>query len=183
MAKIVREELWQPTDGLYLIAVSTNASISSKGKLVMGRGAAHQARERLPGIDRECAKVIEDALRSIWSYPAPHGDAAMDAYDMECDAEDFDHYSGTGYYFRVVREPQVGKAGFGIFQVKEHFGDKADLELVRRSAIVLAEYARQHSDVQVRMNYPGIGWGGRRHRREVEPLLDCLPENVTVCFQ
>lgn len=182
MAKIIREELWQPADGLCLIVVSTNATIDIKGRLVMGRGAARQARCQFPGIARECAKVIKDALRSIWSYPAPHGDAAMDAYNMECDIEDTDHYSETGYYFRVVREPLAGRPGFGIFQVKEHFGDKADLELIRRSAVVLAEYARRYPDVQIRMNYPGIGWGCC-HRREVEPLLTRLPENVTICFR
>ena len=106
----------------------------------------------------------------------------MDAYDMECDTEDADHYSGTGYYFRVVREPRIGKPGFGIFQVKEHFGDKADLELIRRSAVILTMYARQHPDTQIRMNYPGVGWG-HCHRRDIELLLACLPENVTICFQ
>lgn len=101
----------------------------------------------------------------------------MDAYSMECDAEDTD-----GYYFQVVRRPQVNKPGLGIFQVKDRFGDKADLELIRRSAVTLAQYAKQHPDTQVRMNYPGIGWG-HQSRKAVEPLLDCLPENVTICFK
>lgn len=165
-----------------MIVVTTNATVTHDGRLVMGMGAALQARERIPGIDKECAHVIREATRSIWSYPAPHGEMAMDAYNMECMMEGDDEYSGVGYYFRVVRHPKKDTVGFGIFQVKVHFRQRAELELIYRSGELLKDYCYHNPDTQIRMNYPGIGCG-HLPRAKVEPVLAYLPDNVTICYQ
>ena len=180
MPNIVREELWEHPG---MIVVTTNATITHRGLLVMGRGAPLQAKQRYPRIAKECADVIREATRSVWSYPAPYGDMAMGAYDMECEMEDMDGYSGVGYYFQVIRPPcpDENKVGFGIFQVKAHFRDNAHLELIRRSVVALREYCRNHPDVSIRMNYPGIGYG-HLGREAVKPLLVGLPDNVTICY-
>lgn len=182
MAKIVQEELWQHPGFPGMIVVTTNATITYDDRLVMGRGAAWQARHRIPGIDKECTHIIREATRSVWSYPAPHGEMAMDAYNMECMMEDPDSYAGIGYYFQVVRKPTDEKVGFGIFQVKVHFRQQADPELIRRSVSSLDVYACRHRDTQIRMNYPGIGYG-HLPRAKVEPLLAYLPDNVTICYR
>lgn len=182
MPNIVCEELWKHPGFPGVIVVTTNATITRVNRLVMGRGAALQARICIPGIDKECAHAIRSATRSIWSYPAPHGDMAQMAYDDACMREDEDQYHGVGYYFRVVREPTEDKVGFGIFQVKVHFRQHAELELIHRSASTLADYCHRHKDTAIRMNYPGIGYG-RLNRAEVEPLLASLPDNVTVCYR
>lgn len=182
MPNIVQEELWKHPGFPGMIVVTTNATITTKGVLVMGRGAALQARRYIPGIDFECADVIREATRSIWSYPAPRGEMAMDAYNTECMMEDEDQYHGVGYYFRVVRKPTDKKTGFGIFQVKVHFRQRAELELIYRSVSMLDEYARRHPDTQIRLNYPGIGAGGLP-RSKVEPPLRRLPDTVTICYR
>ena len=170
MPNIVREELWKYPGHPGMIVVTTNATITRRGLLVMGAGAAFQAKLRYPNIDKECAEIIQKTSRLLWAYPGEKAD--MDAY------------SGVGYYFQVVRPPRPGenKVGFGVFQVKVHFRDDAHLELIRRSAIVLEEYCRGHPDVVIRMNYPGIGYG-RLDRKVVEPLLVNLPDNVTICYR
>ena len=131
----------------------------------MGRGAALQAARRYPGVERECARAIQSsreaarANNSVWVYG-----------------------------FLVVRRPAHRQPGLGIFQVKGEYRtfaawmEQADLSLVALSVAGLNEYARQHPGLAIRMNYPGIGNGGLR-RDAVEPLLACLPENVTICYQ
>ena len=182
MPNIVREELWRHPGFPGMIVVTTNAVITERGFLVMGRGAAQQAKRRIPGIDTECALVIRESTRSTWSCPAPTGEMAQDAYYDECMREDDDPYSGVGYYFREVRKPTDKKVGFGIFQVKVHFTQRADLSLIHRSASMLTLYCHRHPETQVRMNYPGIG-AGRLPRAKIEPLLTDLPDTVTICYR
>jgi len=67
----------------------------------------------------------------------------------------------------------------GAFQVKFHFADQADLELIARSARELASLARTRQDWRFDMNYPGIGNGHLRFE-DVDPLLQDLPDNVHV---
>lgn len=182
MPRIIREELWKHPGFPGMIVVTTNATITSHGRLVMGRGAARLALRQIRDIDRECAHVIREATRSVWSYPAPNGEMAQDAYYDECMREDEDRYHGVGYYFRVVRRPTEEKIGFGIFQVKVHYAQMAELELIRRSVDTLADYCRGHKDTAIRMNFPGIGYG-HLSRAVVEPLLADLPDSVTICWR
>lgn len=67
----------------------------------------------------------------------------------------------------------------GIFQVKTHFKDEADLELIAMSARKLAVIAAARPDKRFDLNFPGIG-NGKRSYDEVRPLLDVLPDNVHV---
>jgi hypothetical protein len=66
----------------------------------------------------------------------------------------------------------------GVFQVKYNFRDKADLELIKFSAILLADEARK-TDQIIHLNYPGIG-NGKLSKDIVRPLLDILPDNVHI---
>lgn len=67
----------------------------------------------------------------------------------------------------------------GIFQVKRHYKDAADLELIRGSAEALASFAKAHPERTFALNFPGIG-NGKRAYNEVLPLLMDLPNNVHV---
>jgi len=72
----------------------------------------------------------------------------------------------------------------GLFQVKYDWRDKAEMMLIRLSAVLLAVYADEFPTVSIRMNFPGIGYGGRiSNRAEIEKALSStLPDNVTVCY-
>jgi len=152
--KVVTEELWQRPEFPGMIVVTTNYTTKRNSALVMGRGAALQARERIPGIDVECGKAI---------------------------IQHFGRTNELNYGFLVIRpENAPGKIGFGIFQVKEHFRDSASLSLIEKSAKRLATWANEHPNVNIRMNFPGIGYG-HLSAADVLPLLRVLPDNVLVC--
>jgi hypothetical protein len=161
MPNIVQENLWKLVDLPALYVVTTNSTIKgANGALVMGRGAALELKERVLGIDLECGDVIRD-----FAHEHRH----------------------KNYGFQVVRAPswkegEPWKVGIGIFQVKHHFKDKADPGLIATSVMGLTEYARKYPQVNVRLNFPGIG-AGRLKREDVEPLLEALPNNVTICYK
>ena len=155
--EIVKENLWH-TELPVMIVVTTNAVITPQGRLVMGAGAALQAKQHAPELPTQCARKIQ------------RHSAMMPIQIM--------------YGFLEIRPwTRPGKAGFGIFQVKNHFRDKARIDFINFSCQTLAQWMRQ-SDVPVRMNYPGIG-NGQMSRDKVEPILQAhfqgLP--ITICFQ
>jgi hypothetical protein len=160
MPNIVRENLWTLVDLPALYVVTATVTIKANGALVMGRGAALELKERVLGIDLECGDVIRDF------------------------AHDHRH---KNYGFLLVRPPtwengEPQKAGIGIFQVKHHFKDNAEPGLITNSVACLAEYAKKYPQLNVRMNFPGIG-AGKLKREDVEPLLETLPDNVTICYR
>lgn len=70
----------------------------------------------------------------------------------------------------------------GVFQVKYHFKEKADVRLIRYSVKCLVAYTSKYPDKQIHMNYPGIGNGGLP-KCVVKPLIVCLPDNVHVWYR
>ena len=88
---------------------------------------------------------------------------------------------GETYGFRVVRHPTNISRGFGIFQVKKFWMEDADTNLIEISAGSLITYAINHSSVNIRMNYPGIG-NGKLPKDEVAPLIEELATYVTICY-
>jgi hypothetical protein len=130
MPAIVQEELWKQPGHPGMIIVTTNASITKDGRLLMGRGAARQAREKIFGIESACARKIRENCRQYGFMPVR------------------------------MPFPEEKKVGFGIFQVKQNWSDPANPDLIKLSAHKLAWFAKQHPDWHFRMNFPGIGNGG-----------------------
>jgi len=123
----------------------------------MGRGAAKQATERLKGIEYEAADAIK---RFGWVRGLP---------------------SPIQYGFLVVRppRPESERFGFGIFQVKNHWEEDADLDIISTSVESLHWWAICNPDVTIRINYPGIG-NGRLSQVEVADRIKNLPDNVYI---
>jgi len=68
----------------------------------------------------------------------------------------------------------------GIFQVKQHFKDKASLALIEASTRDLTDLANGLSEHhRIDMNYPGIGYGGLNYQA-VDPIIQNLPDNVHI---
>ena len=65
------------------------------------------------------------------------------------------------------------------FQVKTHFKNRADFDLIQKSASQLSTIATKYPNKRLDLNFPGIGRGGRSVK-EVKPLLKPLPDNVHV---
>lgn len=77
---------------------------------------------------------------------------------------------------------------YGLFQVKTHFDNKADLNIIRQSSIRLANFCYMRKlkfgkRLNIHMNFPAIG-NGKLDRKDVEPILrHILPDGVTLHVQ
>jgi hypothetical protein len=159
----MHENLWkpQPHPGVYI--VTTNFSVNRSNELVMGRGAALEAKNRIPGIAAEAGDFVI-------KYSETH------------------RTSDTGkvvpYCFHLLRNPRPdeGKYGFGLFQVKWNYDQKADLGLINCSMVSLRYYCLTYPHISIRMNYPGIGFG-QLPRSEVNKIVESfIPDNLTICY-
>jgi hypothetical protein len=83
-----------------------------------------------------------------------------------------------GIYGLIVSDRwPAGK--IAAFQTKTNYSDPASLSLIKQSTEMLAEWCRNNPNQQVHINFPGIGNGGL-HRTTVLPIIQTLPNNVTV---
>lgn len=71
------------------------------------------------------------------------------------------------------------KAKLGAFQVKRHYSQTANLELIRYSTVALYAWCARHREALVHLNFPGIG-NGRLPREDVLPIITQLPDQVTI---
>ena len=126
-----------------------NSTIKNNGGIVMGRGAAKQVRDTYSGIDRRYGMALSK-------------ERADDVYKP--------------HLMWVAIQP---KMILGWFKVKHHWKDPADVVLIARSALDLAELATKHSKHIFHMNFPGIG-NGQLEEENVLPLLRNLPDNVLI---
>lgn len=151
--EIKQEDLWTVVNLPACYIVTTNAFITKDRRVVMGRGAAKEAVARIPGIDYEAGEAV------LKTGKADYGTL-------------------------IVRSMhRSGKAGVGIFQVKHHWGDPADLRLIENSLHMLEEICKNNGHVRFRLNYPGIG-NGKLKRVEVESVLrKFVIPNLTVCWK
>ena len=149
------QDCWNKPGSLFV--VTGNSTVKGDGSLVMGRGAALELKRRLSGIDR----LLGEQIR----------------------------LHGSGSYGLIVLSPENIKGrlghwsrafcGVGLFQVKEHFRDRADPKLIEFSAQLLHDWAWANYSVPINMNMPGTGCG-RLSEAAVLPLLTRLPVNVSV---
>ena len=79
--------------------------------------------------------------------------------------------------YNLLRVPR--RLNIALFQVKFNFADNADVQLIGRSTAALRAVAERHPQQQYHLNFPGIG-NGRLTPEQVLPLIQSLPDNVTV---
>lgn len=143
----------------HAVIVTGNATMKNDGAIVMGAGAAKQARDKFPGVD----KAFGDRLnKSGHTIIRPH---------------QLNHSGGDPY--GLLLTPRNGGV-IALFQVKWHFKSDADLELIAYSSEQLRHLAMitwQHWTIS--LNFPGIG-NGRISKESVMPIISRLPDNVTV---
>lgn len=80
----------------------------------------------------------------------------------------------TEYHVRFFKEFPIG-----LFQVKKHWRDDADFDLISNSTRMLIYFARSYNGTIV-LNFLGIG-AGNLDRSDVLVILKSLPDNVIVC--
>lgn len=72
-----------------------------------------------------------------------------------------------------------GQQSIAAFQVKRHFRDKADLNLIDMSTKQLIKIATKYPSARFDLNFPGIG-NGELPRHLVLPIIRQLPDNVYI---
>lgn len=130
----------------------TSNGVVRDGALVMGAGTARQVRDKFPGIDRAIATAI---IRN----PLTQGD--------------------NPYLYGLLVSDRYPAGKVGAFQTKEHFKEDSCPALIYTTACQLQEWCEAHPGAIVHMPWPGIGCGNL-DKREVEPILDTLPDQVHV---
>jgi hypothetical protein len=133
------------------ICITTNGFVKKNGEAVMGRGIAKEAANSFP----EFPRILGDSIFR-------NGNHLNVFFEM------IHHYNGdTGeeYSQDIV-----------TFPVKHNWFEKADMELIRRSARELMKWADQlpHWE-RVLLPRPGCGNGKLDWsdvKREIEPILD-----------
>ncbi|GEM_PF-2385044 len=61
-------DIWTVYDQTDLLVITTNSTVKANGALVMGRGVAQQARDRIRGLDRYLGRQIESTCGSRGEY-------------------------------------------------------------------------------------------------------------------
>jgi len=134
-----------------VIVVTGNATLKQNGALVMGRGAAKSARDIFSGCDLDFGRLIKH-----------HRDTCM-----------IDEPYGLLYL--PSRKPILG-----LFQVKWHYMNQAELSLIEFSTRKLEILANADwQKYRIALNFPGIGNGGLS-RELVWPFVKTLPDNIDV---
>lgn len=160
-----KADLWGTA--AHMVCVTTNGQIDSNGRLLMGVGAAGEAKERFPELPRVAASAIARSFAcQMWGPSARNGQAKR--YFL--------------YGFLELDPFGAGWPIIGLFQTKGLVGYDSPLALIGYSAMMLKCWAEKYPTMKVALNYPGIGHGGLTIE-QVDPIIDVLPENVTVYYQ
>lgn len=149
--QLVEGNLWDALGRAHLLLVSANATVASAGHLVMGRGAAREAKLRFPGLDRELGSLLRRH-----------------------------RMAGSLYGILLATSQWHPYTRLGAFQARRHWYHDADPWLIRYSVRRLRELIDAGPEGQwVAMDYPGIG-NGHLREEVVAPILAELPDNVLV---
>lgn len=88
---------------------------------------------------------------------------------------------GRKKYGFITVESETLPFIIGAFQVKYHFKDSADVELIKFSTKKLKEFTENNPDKKIKMNFPGIGNGNLKNKyEEILEIISILPDNVEV---
>ena len=86
---------------------------------------------------------------------------------------------GRGGQYGLLISPRWPGAKIGAFQTKTDVRQPASLFLIQRSTTALKQWAEEHPQAQIHLNFPGIGYGGLL-REKVLPIVHQPPDNVTI---
>jgi hypothetical protein len=133
------------------ICITTNGFVKKNGEAVMGAGIAKEAAKQFPHLP----KLLGNTIKVRGNHLAVF-------------FNEISHYNGE--------EGAISNQDIVSFPVKHNWFEKADMELIRRSARELMKWADQlpHWE-RVLLPRPGCGNGKLDWsdvKREIEPILD-----------
>lgn len=147
----IKKNLWDCDGPNVILCITTNGFVKNNGEAVMGRGCALEAAQRWPKL------------------PAQLGEALS----TFCDNRPLIWTEPT-----FINDLQ----GFlGTFPVKYNWWEKADLDLIKRSAEDMASMLKTYDEFddlpdieKVYIPRPGCGNGKLDWETEVKPLLEAI---------
>lgn len=145
------------------ICVTTNGTIKSNGELVMGAGVAKQFYDRYNtthGIAKKLATLLfgRDANLKKLHVIRPE-------YNL-C--------------YRAIKAEDNFGTNVVSFPTKNHFQDKGDLELIKRSARRMVEFADVHDLKSIIIPSPGTGCGQLNEEDVYKELNKILDKRFTI---
>ena len=148
-----RGDMWSVYEGADLFLFTGNSYINAKGELVMGRGLALEVKNRFVSVPAIIGSFLRDSHLKIYGVCVPA-------------------------YIPEINQGSMGK--LGVFQVKRHFKDKAELAIIGASVVELKDRIQYESYYRnIHLNFPGTGYG-RLKRKDVLPIISELPDCVRV---
>lgn len=134
-----------------VLLVTTNGVITPSAGLVMGAGAALQAKQHELNVGKRLAKLIRQG--------------SSDTYEE----------LGVAVY-GVVWDVSYQ---IGAFQTKRHWKMPSEISVIKHSVKKLCAISQDNPEFTFNVNFPGIGLGGLS-KQTIKPLLVNLPDNVVI---
>lgn len=150
--KLGKGDMWDVYDSVDLFCVTTNAVVNGGGKLVMASGMSLQVAMRFPKV------------------PGAIGATLKKKYGIK---------SGTCPDFHLLVSENWPSVKLACFQSKRVWWGATDFHLLEASVDALRDWAAKHPEAQIALNFPAVGRGGFL-QANVMPVLECLPDNVTI---
>lgn len=139
------------------ICFTSNGVIKANGELVMGKGVAYDFKVRFPSLPRDAALLVR-----------------------EC--------GNVPHIIRYHSGISKGRLSFGqkfrtaliSFPTKDHFKDASNINLIRKSAIILMNIIEENKFKSVALPAPGCGNGGLVWSVVKDSLKDIFDERVVI---
>lgn len=145
------------------ICITTNGTIKSNGELVMGAGVAKQFYDKYNSthhIAKKLAKLLYGGEPNLRKMHVVHSN-----HNLCYRAIPAEHNFGT----HVVS-----------FPTKNHFQDKGDLELIKRSARRMVDFANEYDLNSIIIPSPGTGCGQLNEEDVYAELNKILDKRFTI---
>jgi hypothetical protein len=151
--QVIKGNLWDELGRADYIFVTTNSVLNRYGDLVMGKGAAQQAKLLAPMMPEDLGRLMRD---------------------LNVVGEKYGILNSNQIVVHRGKETRLC-----AFQTKYNWKCPSDLELIRWSTMMLSTQARTFDTKRFALNFPGIGEGGLPED-VVLPIIEALPDNVYV---
>lgn len=148
--------------GADVVCITTNGFVSTKGKAVMGRGCALQAKQLSPGLDRLLGEKIKAEGNVVNVLLSPIPDQTWLSFPVKPESVIFD---GTNSVKHALSKYKLG-------EIVPGYHAKADLAIIEQSVQQLRALADTMPDWQmILLPRPGCG-AGELDYAEVKPILE-----------
>jgi hypothetical protein len=169
-------DLWSYMGHADIVCITTNGFIKTNGECVMGRGCAKQARDRCRG-ETNIARNLGDKIKR-------HGNVPVHIFSEE--GFEGSHFKTEVWSFPVKPDfiilenhNQAVKHMWNRLRIGDRvpgWAAKADLDIIKQSAVRLCKEADRQEWQKIIIPRPGCG-AGELDWNEVQPLLQEILDN------